>query len=144
MIYSFFLFLSTSKITLRFPEHTMLFPILAPELYLPLPSPPPSDPYNHIREAQEAAEDARLCARSSINTAPEIEEILRADECRLMYLSYNQCYTVSLLFPLAPFGSIVITDISIDVRQYALASLPRYLCFTCVTNLTHWYRRQIR
>ncbi|KAF8861685.1 hypothetical protein BDZ45DRAFT_586758 [Acephala macrosclerotiorum] len=47
------------------------------------------------------------------------EEISRADECRLMYLSHDQFYTVPPLFPFAPFGSTAITDTNIDVRQHA-------------------------
>jgi hypothetical protein len=46
------------------------------------------------------------------------EEILRADKCRLMYLSHNQYYTVPPLFPFAAFGSIAIKDTNIDVRQH--------------------------
>lgn len=47
------------------------------------------------------------------------EEISRADECRLMYLSHDQCYTVPPLFPFGPFGSTALTDTNIDVRQHA-------------------------
>ncbi|KUJ16076.1 uncharacterized protein LY89DRAFT_102789 [Mollisia scopiformis] len=50
---------------------------------------------------------------------PGTEEISRADECRLMYLSHDQYYTVPPLFPFAPFGSTAITDTNIDVRQHA-------------------------
>jgi hypothetical protein len=51
--------------------------------------------------------------------SPGTEEISRADECRLMYLSHDQSYTVPPLFPFAPFGSTAITDTNIDVRQHA-------------------------
>jgi hypothetical protein len=50
---------------------------------------------------------------------PGREEISRADECRLMYLSHDQYYTVPPLFPFAPFGSTAIADTNIDVRQHA-------------------------
>ncbi|RFU31114.1 hypothetical protein B7463_g5222, partial [Scytalidium lignicola] len=51
--------------------------------------------------------------------SPGTEEISRADECRLMYLSHDQSYTVPPLFSFAPFGSTAITDTNIDVRQHA-------------------------
>jgi hypothetical protein len=51
--------------------------------------------------------------------SPGTEEISRADECRLMYLSHDQSYTVPPLFPFAPFGSTAMTDTNIDVRQHA-------------------------
>ncbi|TVY23926.1 hypothetical protein LHYA1_G007270 [Lachnellula hyalina] len=50
--------------------------------------------------------------------APETEEISRADECRLLYLSHDQYYTGPPLFPFAPFGSTAIIDTNIDVRQH--------------------------
>jgi hypothetical protein len=50
---------------------------------------------------------------------PGTGEILRADECRLMYLSHDQSYKVAPLFPFAPFGSTLLTDTNIDVRQHA-------------------------
>jgi len=50
---------------------------------------------------------------------PGTGEILRADECRLMYLSHDQSYNVAPLFPFAPFGSTLLTDTNIDVRQHA-------------------------
>jgi hypothetical protein len=50
---------------------------------------------------------------------PGSGEILRADECRLMYLSHDQSYKVAPLFPFAPFGSTLLTDTNIDVRQHA-------------------------
>ncbi|KAN0104199.1 hypothetical protein V8E51_009944 [Hyaloscypha variabilis] len=50
---------------------------------------------------------------------PETQAILRADECRLMYLSHDLFYTVPPLFPFAPFGSTSLTDTNIDVRLHA-------------------------
>jgi hypothetical protein len=50
---------------------------------------------------------------------PGTGEILRADECRLMYLSHDQSYKVAPLFPFAPFGSTLLIDANIDVRQHA-------------------------
>jgi len=47
------------------------------------------------------------------------EELSRADESRLMYLSHDQYYTVPPLFPFRPFGSTAIRDTNIDVRQHA-------------------------
>jgi hypothetical protein len=49
---------------------------------------------------------------------PGTGEILRADECRLMYLSHDKSYKVAPLFPFAPFGSTLLTDTNIDVRQH--------------------------
>lgn len=49
---------------------------------------------------------------------PETAEISRADECRLMYLSHDQSYSVPPLFPFAPFGSTAIADTNIDIRQH--------------------------
>ncbi|KAH8654032.1 hypothetical protein BGZ60DRAFT_519508 [Tricladium varicosporioides] len=55
-----------------------------------------------------------------VSTLPlRAEDISRADECRLMYLSHSQYYTVPPLFPFAPFGSTAIIDTNIDVRQHA-------------------------
>ena len=50
---------------------------------------------------------------------PETEEISRADEYRLMYLSHDQYYIIPPLFPFAPFSTTAITDTNIDVRQHA-------------------------
>jgi len=50
---------------------------------------------------------------------PETQDILRADECRLMYLSHDLSYTVPPLFPFAPFGSTALSDTNIDVRLHA-------------------------
>jgi hypothetical protein len=48
----------------------------------------------------------------------ETDEIPRADEARLMYLSHDQSYVVPPLFPFRPFGSTALKDTNIDVRQH--------------------------
>lgn len=40
------------------------------------------------------------------------EMLSRADECRLMYLSHDQYYTVPPLSPFAPFGSTAMADVN--------------------------------
>ncbi|RDL37058.1 Uncharacterized protein BP5553_04491 [Venustampulla echinocandica] len=69
-----------------------------------------------------------------VSTLPRgIEEISRADECRLMYLSHDQYYTVPPLFPFAPFGSTAMTDTNIDVRQHARCETSHGLEYESVT-----------
>ncbi|CZT02787.1 uncharacterized protein RAG0_09806 [Rhynchosporium agropyri] len=64
---------------------------------------------------------------------PGTEEISRADECRLMYLSYDQYYTVRPLFPFAPFGSTAMIDTNIDVHQHALCETRHSLEYEGLT-----------
>ncbi|CZT41572.1 uncharacterized protein RSE6_01326 [Rhynchosporium secalis] len=64
---------------------------------------------------------------------PGTEEISRADECRLMYLSHDQYYTVPPLFPFAPFGSTAMIDTNIDVRQHALCETRHSLEYEGLT-----------
>lgn len=59
----------------------------------------------------------------------EMEELSRADECRLMYLSHQQSSNVVPLFPFAPFGSTAITDTNIDVRIHAQCHLRHGLYY---------------
>jgi len=54
-----------------------------------------------------------------VSTLPRIEEISRADEFRLLYLSHEQYYNVAPLFPFPPFGSIALKDTNIEVHQHA-------------------------
>ncbi len=65
------------------------------------------------------------------------EEILRADECRLMYLSHDQYYTVAPLFPFAPFGSIALIDTNIDVRQHVRCKVNHELKYGGLTWRCH-------
>lgn len=53
---------------------------------------------------------------------PNIREISRADECRLMYLSHEPDHAVPPLFPFAPFGSTAIEDTDLNVRRHAQCS----------------------
>ena len=53
-----------------------------------------------------------------VSTLPRIEEISRADESRLLYLSLDQHYNVAPLFPFPPFGSIALKDTNIEVHQH--------------------------
>ncbi|KAK0113775.1 hypothetical protein ONS95_014025 [Cadophora gregata] len=71
----------------------------------------------------------------------EEEEISRADECRLLYMSHEQSYTVPPLFPFAPFGCIATKDTNIEVRQHvrceARHSLEfKSLSWRCIENNT--------
>lgn len=49
---------------------------------------------------------------------PNAREILRADECRLMYLCHEPAHAVAPLFPFPPFGSTAIEDTDLDVRRH--------------------------
>lgn len=51
--------------------------------------------------------------------SPDIREISRANECRLLYLCHDTNYTTPPLFPFAPFGSTAMGDTALDVRQHA-------------------------
>lgn len=56
------------------------------------------------------------------NIPPEGDEITRADECRLTFLSYSQSHAFTCsppLFSFAPFGSTAISDTSLDVHEHA-------------------------
>lgn len=50
---------------------------------------------------------------------PDSDEISRADECRLMYLSHGANNITAPLFPFAPFGSTAMEDTTLDVRKHA-------------------------
>jgi hypothetical protein len=55
-----------------------------------------------------------------VSTLPAgMEEISRADECRLLYLGNDKCYNIPPLCPFALFGSTAIIDTDLDVRQHA-------------------------
>lgn len=54
--------------------------------------------------------------------SPDAQEISRADECRLMYLSHGPGHTVPPLFPFAPFGCTAMEDTDLDVRRHARCS----------------------
>ncbi|EPE26240.1 hypothetical protein GLAREA_02152 [Glarea lozoyensis ATCC 20868] len=56
-----------------------------------------------------------------------IQEISRADECRLLYLSHDPSYTTPPLFPFAPFGSTAILDTNIEVREHISCGQPHGL-----------------
>ncbi|KAG6365547.1 hypothetical protein INS49_007158 [Diaporthe citri] len=45
---------------------------------------------------------------------PDAQEISRADECRLMYLSHEPDHAVPPLFPFAPFGCTAMEDTDLD------------------------------
>ncbi|KAL5323250.1 hypothetical protein ACEPPN_007784 [Leptodophora sp. 'Broadleaf-Isolate-01'] len=62
---------------------------------------------------------SRPCLGSGYESEPGVERISRADECRLLYLSHKQSYTVTPLFPFAPFGWSALGDTNIEVRQHA-------------------------
>lgn len=68
---------------------------------------------------------------------PGTNEISRADECRLMYLSHDQSYTVPPLFPFAPFGFTAIIDTNIDVRQHAQCEISHRLEYEGLTWRCH-------
>lgn len=65
--------------------------------------------------------------------APDAQEISRADECRLMYLSHEPDHTVPPLFPFAPFGCTAMEDTSLDVRRHARCSAPHGLEYSYFT-----------
>ncbi|KAM7191174.1 immunoglobulin variable region used by the ITC63B heavy chain [Rhypophila sp. PSN 637] len=50
---------------------------------------------------------------------PIIDQITRADECRLMYLSHESDHAVPPLFPFAPFGSTAMVDTDLNVRRHS-------------------------
>lgn len=53
---------------------------------------------------------------------PNAQDISRADECRLMYLSHEPDHTGPPLFPFAPFGSTALEDTNLEVREHAQCS----------------------
>ncbi|KAK1657745.1 hypothetical protein BDP55DRAFT_419956 [Colletotrichum godetiae] len=59
----------------------------------------------------------------------DVEEISRADECRLLYLSHGQSYDVAPLFPFAPFGLTAIGDTNLEVRQHTRCQFPHALAY---------------
>lgn len=64
---------------------------------------------------------------------PDAQEISRADECRLMYLSHGPNHAIPPLFPFAPFGGTAMEDTDLDVRRYARCSAAHcleYISFT--------------
>lgn len=58
---------------------------------------------------------------------PDAQEISRADECRLTYLSHERDHAVAPLFPFAPFGCIAMEDTGLDVRRHARCSAAHCL-----------------
>ncbi|KAK1622892.1 hypothetical protein BDP81DRAFT_465691 [Colletotrichum phormii] len=59
----------------------------------------------------------------------DVEEISRADECRLLYLSHDQSYDIAPLFPFAPFGLTAIGDTNLEVRQHTRCQSPHALAY---------------
>lgn len=64
---------------------------------------------------------------------PDAQEIPRADECRLMYLSHEPDHAVPPLFPFAPFGWTAMEDTDLDVRRHARCSAAHGLEYSCFT-----------
>ncbi|KAE9363288.1 hypothetical protein N431DRAFT_524214 [Stipitochalara longipes BDJ] len=64
---------------------------------------------------------------------PQAQQVLRADEGRLMYLSHDLPYTVPPLFPFAPFGSTALTDTNLDVRLHAKCGTSHFLEYKSLT-----------
>jgi hypothetical protein len=64
----------------------------------------------------------------------EAGEISRADEARLLHLSYDQSYTVPPFFPFAPFGSTAWTDTNIEVHQHAQCKTSHRLEYEGLTR----------
>lgn len=64
---------------------------------------------------------------------PGAQEISRADECRLMYLSHEPDHAVPPLFPFAPFGCTAMEDTDLDVRRHARCSAAHGLEYSCFT-----------
>lgn len=61
------------------------------------------------------------------------QEISRADECRLMYLSHEPDHAVPPLFPFPPFGCTAMEDTDLDVRRHARCSAAHGLEYSCFT-----------
>lgn len=51
--------------------------------------------------------------------APDVTQLSRADECRLMYLAHHPDHATPPLFPMRPFGFTSLEDTSLDVRLHA-------------------------
>lgn len=67
-----------------------------------------------------------------ITKAPtDAQEISRADECRLLYLSHGPDHAP--LFPFAPFGRTAMEDTELDVRRHARCSAAHGLEYSCFT-----------
>lgn len=66
---------------------------------------------------------------------PGAQEISRADECRLMYLSHEPDHAFPPLFPFPPFGCTAMEDTGLDVRRHARCSAAHGLEYSCFT----WY-----
>lgn len=64
---------------------------------------------------------------------PDAQEISRADECRLMYLSHERDHAVPPLFPFAPFGYTAMQDTDLDVRRHARCSAAHGLEYSSFT-----------
>lgn len=63
----------------------------------------------------------------------DAQEISRADECRLVYLSHEADHAVPPLFPFAPFGSTAMEDTDLDVRLHARCSAAHGLEYSSFT-----------
>ncbi|OAQ71020.1 immunoglobulin variable region used by the ITC63B heavy chain [Pochonia chlamydosporia 170] len=57
------------------------------------------------------------------------QQISRADECRLMYLSHERDHAIPPLFPFAPFGCTALEDTDLDVRRHVLCSASHGLVY---------------
>lgn len=64
---------------------------------------------------------------------PNAQEISRADECRLMYLSHEPDHAVPPLFPFAPLGCTAMEDTDLDVRRHARCSAAHGLEYSSFT-----------
>lgn len=64
---------------------------------------------------------------------PDAQEISRADECRLMYLSHERDHAVPPLFPFAPFGCTAMEDTGLDVGRHARCSAAHGLEYSSFT-----------
>lgn len=64
---------------------------------------------------------------------PDAQEISRADECRLMYLSHEPDHAVAPLFPFAPFGCTAMEDTDLNVRRHARCSAAHGLEYSSFT-----------
>lgn len=64
---------------------------------------------------------------------PDAQEISRADECRLMYLSHEPDHAFPPLFPFPPFGCTAMEDTDLDVRRHARCLAAHGLEYSCFT-----------
>ena len=57
------------------------------------------------------------------------ETISRTDECRLLFLSVNRTHTHTSLVPFESFGTTVVSDCNLEVREHAVCE-SHELCYS--------------